>query len=251
LYTLFGFIARPLGYLLAGIYGFVGNYGLTLIIFTVIVRLCLFPLYVNQTRHTMKMGGVQPRIKEIQKKYAHDKEEMNKQMMAIYKEENFNPAKGCLPMLIQMPIILGLFTLLRNPMTYLPKGDLATMIFSVHESFFWIKDLSHPDLWILPILAGITTYISFSISQSQGGMGMGDNPQAQQMAGMMKGMKYFFPIMIVWMGRTFPAGLTLYWFIGNLCTVLQAQVLKNMKKRYAQKEKDKKDGRYKKNDKRK
>jgi YidC/Oxa1 family membrane protein insertase len=214
---------------LAGIYSVVDNYGITLIIFTIIVRLCLFPLYANNIKNTIKMSSVQPKMKELQKKYAGDKEELNKQMMALYKEENFNPMRGCLPMLIQMPILLGLFQLLRRPTVYLPAGQIDNMIFAVHEKFLWIQDLANPDLWILPIMAGITTFISFSMTQAQG-TGM-ENPQANQMAGMMKMMKYFFPVMIVWMGRTFPAGLAVYWVVGNLCTMVQSQALKMWRKK--------------------
>jgi len=234
LYNAIGFIARPLGILLSGIYSVIGNYGITLIIFTVIVRLCLFPLYANQIKHTAKMGNVQPKMQEIQKKYANDKEEMNKRMMELYKEENFNPMRGCLPMLIQFPIIIGLFTLLRNPMRFMENSP--EMIMAVHEGFLWINDLSHADQWLLPILAGITTFISFTASQAMTPTTPGNN----QMQGMMKMMKYFFPVMIVWMGRTFPAGLALYWVIGNIFTVGQAKVLNVWKKKLiAQDAKDK------------
>jgi YidC/Oxa1 family membrane protein insertase len=227
--TFFGFFAKPLGYLLAGIYSVIGDYGITLIIFTVIVRLCIFPLYANQVKHQIKMADVQPKMKEIQRKYANDRDEMNKQMQALYKEENFNPMRGCLPTLIQMPILFGLFMLLRRPTVYLPANQVDNMIFAVHESFLWIKDISQPDLWILPILAGITTFISSSLIQTQSSA-TGDN-SANQMAGMMKMMKYFFPVMIVWMGRTFPAGLALYWFIGNICTIIQYQILRIWRKK--------------------
>jgi YidC/Oxa1 family membrane protein insertase len=192
--------------------------------------LCLFPLYANQIKHSIKMVDVQPKMKELQKKYANDKEELNKQMMALYKEENFNPMRGCLPMLIQMPILFGLFMLLRRPTVYLPKSQIENMIFAVHENFLWVQDLAQPDLWILPIACGITTFISFSMTQSQN-PAMGAGGSANQMAGMMKMMKYFFPVMIVWMGRTFPAGLAVYWFIGNICTVVQSQALKVWRKK--------------------
>lgn len=227
--TFFGFFAKPLGYLLAGIYSIVGNYGITLIIFTIIVCLCLFPLYANQIKHSIKMAKFQPKMKELQRKYAHDRDELNKQMMALQKEEGFNPMRGCLPMLIQMPILIGLFYLLRRPTVYLPAGQVENMIFAIHESFLWIKDLAQPDLWILPILTGITTFISMSITQTQSSP-MGD-ASANQMAGMMKMMRYFFPVMLVWMGRTFPAGLTMYWLIRNLCTIAQNQVLRAWRKK--------------------
>lgn len=115
-------------------------------------------------------------------------------------------------MLIQMPIIFGLFALLRDPMSFMHG---TTMLMAIHESFFWIMDLSQPDPWILPFAAGITTYISSAQSQAQ----QGNNAANQQMSAMMNMMKYFLPLMIIWMGRSFPAGLTIYWFFGTLIQI--------------------------------
>ncbi len=229
-YTIIGFIANPLGLLLSFLYELIENYGITLIVFTFIVKACLFPLYANQIKHSARMADMQPKLKAIQKKYANDKETLNMKMMELYKEEKFNPMGGCLPMLIQMPIIFGLFALLRNPVFYISSTD---MIMAVHESFIWIPDLSQPDPWVLPLLAGITTFISFTQTQKQSNTG--DNPQ---MAPMMAMMKYFFPVMIVWMGRSFPAGLTLYWFVGTFVQIFQTMLLNNWKKKkMAEKEK--------------
>jgi YidC/Oxa1 family membrane protein insertase len=226
--TIFGFIAQPLSYLLTGLYDFANDYGVAIILFTLIVRGCLFPLYATQIKSSMKMAAVQPKIQEIQKKYAHDREEMNRRMMELYRQENFNPASGCLPLLIQMPILFGLYALLRDPLKFIPD-DAVTMVLAIHDKFLWLQDLSQPDPWILPIMAGVTTFLSFTLTQMNtpetGGMGAG------QMQGMMKMMKYFFPVMIVWMGHTFPAGLTLYWFIGNIFTIVQYQILSRWRKK--------------------
>ncbi|MHC1723396.1 MAG: YidC/Oxa1 family membrane protein insertase [Aminipila sp.] len=208
--TIIGFIAVPLGWLLSFIYSLLNDYGITLIIFTILVKGCLYPLYAAQIKSTAGMADIQPKIQALQRKYANDKETLNIKMMELYKEEKFNPMGGCLPMLIQMPIIFGLFALLRNPMAYISSDS---MLLAIHESFLWIMDLSQPDLWILPIAAGVTTFISFSQTQSQ--QGSANN----QMAPMMNIMKYFFPVTIVWMGRTFPAGLTIYWFVGTLVQI--------------------------------
>ena len=140
------------------LYSVINNYGITIIVFTVIVKLCLYPLYIKQTKSTAKMSEVQPKMQALQRKYANDKETLNIKMAELYKEEKFNPMGGCLPMLIQMPIIMGLFALLRNPMMYMNDNS---MIFAYHEPFIWIADLSQPDLWILPIIAGVATFISF------------------------------------------------------------------------------------------
>ncbi|HKK96279.1 MAG TPA: YidC/Oxa1 family membrane protein insertase [Anaerovoracaceae bacterium] len=202
--SIFGIIAKPMGWLLTLIYGFVGSYGVALLILTFLVKGLLYPLYARQIKSTAAMSSIQPKMKEIQKKYADDKKTMNEKMSELYKEEGFNPAGGCLPMVIQMPIIISLFTLLRNPMNYIEDEN---MLFAIHESFLWIRDLSQPDLWILPILAGIATFVSFSMMQTLNTGGGANQGQMMQAV-----MKYFFPLSILWLARSYPAGLAIYWF---------------------------------------
>ncbi len=226
--TIMGYIARPMGMLLNLLYGFIQNYGITLIVFTIIIKLLLYPLYAHQIKSTARMGDLQPKIKAIQNKFSHDKALLNEKLSQLYKDEKYNPMSGCLPMLIQMPIIFGLFVLLRNPMQFIDNAD---MMLAVHESFFWIMDLSQPDSWILPLGAGITTYISFSQTQSQTTIDP-NNP----MSSMTSIMKYFFPVMIVWMGRSFPAGLALYWFIGTLMQILFNLRLNQLRRKLKEKQ---------------
>ena len=208
-----GIIAVPLGYLLTFIYNLVGNYGISLIILTVLVKLILYPLYFKQIKSTASMSSIQPKIKAIQEKYKNDKEKMNEEMAKITKDENFNPMGGCLPMLIQLPIIWGLFTLLRNPIKYIADEK---MIFAVHQSFLWIKDLGQPDLWILPIAAAVSTYISFAMTQQLTGQNeiMGGQGKSMNMM-----MKYFFPLSILWLARAYPAGLAIYWAGGQFIQI--------------------------------
>ena len=213
MYTILGVIAKPMGLLLDLLYGFIGNYGISIIIFTVFVKLCLYPLYIKQTKSTAMMSEMQPKIKALQNKYGNDQETLNIKMQELYKEEKFNPMGGCLPMLIQMPIIMGLFALLRNPMRYITKDS---MIFAFHEPFLWIKDLSQPDPWILPIIAGIATFIAFTMNRMLQDTG---SDAANQSAAMMKMMQYIFPIMILWMARSFPAGLALYWAVSQIIQI--------------------------------
>ena len=208
-----GIIAVPLGYLLTFIYNLVGNYGISLIILTVLVKLLLYPLYFKQIKSTASMSSLQPKMKAIQEKYKNDKEKMNEEMAKITKDENFNPMGGCLPMLIQLPIIWGLFTLLRNPIKYIADEN---MIFAVHQSFLWIKDLGQPDLWILPIAAAVSTYISFAMTQQLTGQNeiMGGQGKSMNMM-----MKYFFPLSILWLARAYPAGLAIYWAGGQFIQI--------------------------------
>lgn len=205
-----GILAKPLGWLLSLLYGVVGNYGISIVIITVIVKLILYPFYKKQIMSTAGMSDIQPKIQEIQRKYANDKETMNAKMAELYQQENFNPMGGCLPMIVQMLIIMGLFALVRNPMIYLSDDS---MYFAIHESFLWIKDLSQPDLWILPLAAGVATFFSFWMNQQSG-----LNPQAG--SNMMTNiMKYFFPIMIVWLARSYPSALAIYWFMSQFIQI--------------------------------
>ena len=206
---MFGIIAKTLGWLMTKLYSIVGNYGITLVIVTVIVKFALYPVYKKQILSTAGMSDMQPRMQELQRKYANDKEKLNEKMAELYKEEGFNPMGGCLPMIVQMIVIMGLFALLRNPMVYVSSDE---MYFAIHEGFLWIQDLSQPDLWILPILAGVATFFSFWLNQQT-------NPNPQTGNFMMKAMQYFFPIMIVWLARTYPSGLAIYWFISQFMQI--------------------------------
>lgn len=208
-----GMIARGLGFLLQKLYEFVGVYGIAIIIFTIFVKACLYPLYAIQTKSMARMTKFQPQIMELQRRYANDKETLNIKMQEIYQREKINPLAGCLPMIIQMPIVMGLFVLLRNPLKYL--GTDSDIIFAVHDNFLWMPDLTQPDKWILPIAAALATYASYLMSQR-----INRNPGQDQMQGMMKAMKYIFPVMILWLARTYPSGLSVYWFISQLVQIL-------------------------------
>lgn len=219
--TFISIFAKPMGFALFWLYELLGDYGLAIIVFTLLIRTILFPLVSSQQKQSAKMSEVQPKLQKIQKQYANNKEMQNQKLMELYAEENINPAKGCLPLLLQMPIILGLFAVLRNPLAYI---DNTSAILAIHESFLWIPDLSQPDEWILPILAAATTYISTRITTKS-------SAQVGSANSSMKIMMYVFPIMILWWGRSFPAGLTLYWFVGTLYQCIQQQVIaRNLKK---------------------
>lgn len=218
-----GFFATIIGYPIQWIYSLVNNYGITIIIITLIVRLCLLPLYAKQIKSTAQQAGLQAQIKDIQTRYANNREKMNEEMSNLYAKSGISPMSGCLPLLIQLPIIYGLFAVLRNPLTYMTSNN---MIAAVHESFLWITDLSQPDSWILPILAGVTTYLTSATTMSA-------QSAAGAANGMMNSMKYFMPVMIFLMGRSFPSGLTLYWTIGNCFMIVQTWLFnrKNKKKK--------------------
>jgi len=226
MYTALSIFAKPIAWLLFWLYGIVGSYGIAILILTLIVRTILFPLYNSQMKQSASMSDLQPKLQKLQKQYGNDKEKYNQKVMELYQDEGVNPAKGCLPLLVQMPILFGLFAALRNPIQYMDNPDA---ILAIHESFLWVQDLSQPDKWILPILAGITTYFSYKITSSA----------SPQTASTMKVFQYIFPLMIVWWGRSFPAGLTIYWFVGTLYMCVQQKVvLTRLKKIKARKEEE-------------
>ena len=228
LYGFFSFIAIPLGNLLNLIYGFCGDYGISIIIFTLIVRGCLFPLYASQIKGQLKMADIQPKMQVIQKKYADNREEMGRQMQKLYKDEGYNPMMGCLPLVIQMPILMGLFYMLRNPGLYVASPDI---ILASHESFMWLQDLSQPDTWMLPAITGVTTFLSMSMTGMMSTPASGGSDMSATMQPMMKVMRIFMPIFIFVIGRQMPAGLCIYWGIGNAFTIGQTWMLKNMRKK--------------------
>ena len=230
-----GIIAKPIGYLLMWIYKLVGSYGIALIILTLIVKVVLYPLYAKQIKSSGDMAEMSEKAQEIQKRYANDREKMNEEMQKLYAETGFNPMSGCLPMLIQFPIIMGLFALLRNPMKYMPSG--STMIFANHESFLWIKDLAQPDMWILPIAAGLATFFAFSMNNA---MTMQPGASAGQNKAMNAIMKYFFPLSILWLARSYPAGLAIYWAGGQIIQIFFNIRINQIRKKMAEEKEHKK-----------
>lgn len=221
-----GFLATPLGYLLTLLYDLIGNYGLALIILTVVIKLALYPVYSKSIKSTMRMSEIQPKMQELQQKYGRDQALYNEKLTQLYKEEGVSMYGGCLPMVVQMIVIMGLFALLRNPMAYIQSDK---MLFAIHESFLWIPDLAQPDKWILPIAAAAATFLSSLLSSATTAATSQNAAQAKMMQNM---MKYFFPIMILWMARSYPAGLAIYWFGSQAIQILYNIRFNSWKKKY-------------------
>ena len=221
-----GFLATPLGYLLTLLYDLIGNYGVALIVLTVVIKVALYPVYAKSIKSTMRMSELQPKMRELQQKYGKDQQLYNEKVAQLYKEEGVSMYGGCLPMVVQMVVIMGLFALLRNPMAYIESDN---MLFAIHESFLWIPDLAQPDKWILPVLAAAATFISSLLSSATTAATSQNAAQAKMMQNM---MKYFFPIMILWMARSYPAGLAIYWFGSQAIQILYNVRFNSWKKKY-------------------
>ena len=120
------FITRPMGWIIEQIYNLVSNYGLAIIIFTVLIKLVLLPLNVKSQKAMKKQQKIQPLVQELQTKYANDQEKLQREMMKLYKENNVSMAGGCLPMLIQLPILIGLYRVIYAPLKYLAGVDITS-----------------------------------------------------------------------------------------------------------------------------
>ncbi|SJZ89413.1 YidC/Oxa1 family membrane protein insertase [Garciella nitratireducens] len=211
------FIYELFGKILYLIYSVIGNYGFSIIVFTILVKLLLIPLTKKQTDNTKKMQEIQPKLQEIQKKYGNNREKLNKELLKLYDEYNYKPTAGCLPLLIQFPIIIGLFRVIQQPEVYVfPKG------YDVVHKFLWISDLSKPDpYYILPVLAAIFTYFSMKVSTPQQQNAANTDTAAQTQ----KTMAMVMPIMIGFISLKFPAGLALYWVVSNLMQAIQQYII--------------------------
>ncbi|MGL4403078.1 MAG: YidC/Oxa1 family membrane protein insertase [Fusobacteriaceae bacterium] len=188
------------------LYSVTGNFGLAIIGITVLVKLVTLPLTLKQDKSMRSMKDIQPEIDSIKTKYKDDAKMINQKTMELYQEKKINPAAGCLPLIIQMPILFALFGILRVDATgnfvYLPEipGNIK---------FLWMT-MNVPDqFYILPVLNGILSFFQQKLT------GSGDsNPQ-------MKNMMYMFPIMMVFISYKMPAGLQVYWVVSSLAGIIQ------------------------------
>lgn len=193
------------------------NVGLAIIVLTAIVRIVLIPLKYKSLESQMKMRELQPEIKRLQDQHKGDKQAQSMAMMQLYKDRGANPASGCLPTLIQLPILFVLFYVFKNGFTAEQFKDIYPFIThpeSVSTAFLWVKDLTQPDpLYVLPVLTGIAQFFySKMIMQDMPQTG-GANDVSVIIS---KQMTYVFPVMTVFVAAGFPAALSLYWVVGTL-----------------------------------
>ena len=228
---------KPMLWLLRTLNGLVGNFGVAIILLTVIVRGLMFPIAQKGFASMAAMKAIQPKMKAVQERYKDDKQQQQQEIMKLYKQEGVNPVAGCLPMLLQIPVFFALYKV------------LMLSIEMRHEPFidFWIKDLSAPDPWtvlnlfgllpfeptgflaigVLAILLGITMWLTFKLNPSA------MDPMQQQIFN-------FMPWILMFVMAPFAAGLLLYWVTSNILTLAQQKYLYSQHPQLrAQAEKDK------------
>ena len=213
-YGFFRILAHPLMIVLKFFYRFVGNYGAAIILLTVCIKLIFWPLTQKSYSSMKGMQKLQPEMQKLREKFANDKQRLNQEMMAFYKEKRVNPLGGCLPMLIQIPVFFALYKVL--------LGSIELR----HAPFmFWITDLSAADtlfttlfglpftLGPLPLIMGFTMYLQQKMTPTN------MDPTQAKIMNMM-------PVIFTFLFLSFPSGLVIYWLVNNLLTILQQYLIR-------------------------
>lgn len=206
--------------LLQGLYQLTQSYGLSIVILTVLIKVIFYPLTKKQFVSMQKMKELQPALKEIQTRNKQNPQQLQKEMMELYRKHKVNPLAGCLPLLVQMPFLIGLFLALNGQVF---KDVIQTP--GVQAGFLWMTDISKPDplnllafvglgsffqVTILPVLVSVSTFLTQKMMS-----GSGADPQTEKM------LLIFIPGMMFFVSVSLPSGVLIYWVVSNFATVLQ------------------------------
>jgi YidC/Oxa1 family membrane protein insertase len=203
----FSAIAKPMLHSIKLFYRYLHNYGLAIIVITVILKILFFPLTHKSYKSMKEMQKLQPKMQQLKDKFKDDRDGMNRAVMELYKTHKVNPLGGCLPMIVQIPVFFGLY---------------KALMFSIelrHAPFyFWLQDLSAKDpYYVTPVIMGATMFIQQKMTPSNM-----DPIQAKMMLAL--------PIVFTFMFLNFPSGLVLYWLVNNILTIAQqAYINKSLK----------------------
>ena len=197
-YGILWFLAQPIFWLLEHIHSILGNWGWSIIVLTIIIKLAFFPLSAASYKSMARMRAVSPKLAALKEQYGDDRQKMSQAMMELYKKEKINPLGGCLPILVQMPVFLALYWTL-----------LESVEMRQAPWLLWITDLSIKDpFFLLPIIMGVTMFIQQQLNPT---------PPDPMQAKVMKLMPIIFTFFFLW----FPAGLVLYWVVNNVLSIAQ------------------------------
>jgi YidC/Oxa1 family membrane protein insertase len=196
------FIAEPLFWMLTWLHGFIGNWGFSIIVLTMLIKLAFFHLSAASYKSMARMRKLQPRVMDLRDRFAGDKQKLNQAMMELYKKEKINPLGGCLPILVQIPVFISLYWVL-----------LESVALRQAPFIFWIHDLSVNDpYFVLPLLMGITMFAQQKLNPA---------PPDPMQARIMMALPFVFTFLFLF----FPSGLVLYWFVNNLLSIAQQWVI--------------------------
>jgi YidC/Oxa1 family membrane protein insertase len=195
-------IAEPLFWLLTWIHGFIGNWGFSIIVLTMLIKLAFFHLSAASYKSMARMRKLQPRVMDLRDRFGGDKAKLNQAMMELYKKEKINPLGGCLPILVQIPVFIALYWVL-----------LESVALRQAPFILWIHDLSvHDPYFVLPLLMGVTMFAQQKLNPA---------PPDPMQARIMMALPFVFTFLFLF----FPSGLVLYWFVNNLLSIAQQWVI--------------------------
>ena len=259
---IYSIIGYPLGWVMWFIYNFLGNsYVLSLLLFTIFTRLLMLPSTIKQQKNMVKNAMFKPKLDALQKKYGKNKEKYQEEMMKLYEKEGYNPMSGCLPMLIQFPILFGLIDVVYKPLTHILRlpGEVIDKIVEISG-----LPAMRAQVWALGHISELEGQLSAdviekiqSIDMNFLGMNLGENPtwawnmlllvpilsgatafissfistkftsasMEGQGGGMMKGMMLTMPLLSVWISFSVPAGVGLYWIFSNVISTVQTVIM--------------------------
>ena len=197
---IYGLLKGIIESMLLFMHNLTGNFGLAIIGVTILMKIILLPLTLKQDKSMKSMKKLQPELDKIKEQYKGDSKMLNQKTMELYQKHKVNPAGGCLPLLVQLPILWALFGVLRGGIV--PQDS----------TFLWMQLVQPDPYYILPVLIGVVSFVQQKV------MGSSDNPQ-------MKNMMYMFPIMMVFISYKMPAGLQIYWLTSSLAGVIQQYLI--------------------------
>lgn len=197
---IYGLLKGIIEAMLVFMHNLTGNFGLAIIGVTILMKIILLPLTLKQDKSMKSMKKLQPELDKLKEKYKGDPKMLNQKTMELYQQHKVNPAGGCLPLLVQLPILWALFGVLRGGIV--PQDS----------TFLWMELVKPDPFYILPVLNGVVSFVQQKV------MGSSDNPQ-------MKNMMYMFPIMMVFISYKMPAGLQIYWLTSSLAGVIQQYLI--------------------------
>jgi YidC/Oxa1 family membrane protein insertase len=205
-YGFFNIIAKPLVWGLNFFYKYVGNYGLAIMLLTFCIKVLFWPLSQKSYKSMDRMRKLQPMMAKLREKYKDDRQRMNQELMQLYKTYNVNPAGGCLPMLLQIPVFFGLYQALLESIELRHAPFIEYLPFT---DYIWLADLSAKDpYYITPLIMGATMFLQQKLTPAPG-----DPTQAKIML--------FMPVIFTFMFLNFPSGLVIYWLVNNVLSIAQ------------------------------
>ncbi len=228
------FLTNPFTTALLFLYQFLGqNIIVTIVVFTLLIRLATFPLTQQQIKSSKAMQEIQPKMKKLQEKYKNDREKLAAEQMKLYREHNINPVMGCLPLIIQLPILYGLYGAISRSLAATPlqlvdlyhrilvPGPMLSHLVPMQNQFLWLN-LAIPDpLYILPILVVGTTYLQTKLMTPPP---TSADPKDPSVA-MSRNMTLMMPLMIGIFSLQFASGLSIYWIVSNIAAIAQYAAL--------------------------